>query len=154
MSFEDLPDDWPTRSLADTELARDVLDLVVRDSDRTRPGIAVLLCNDAGRLQQPVLVHDATPAEDRARGVQVLRTLVLDHALPDPENPDGDEAWRPALLMALVRPAGRVDDTDRAWHQAVIDVCREAGLSLLGVHLVTADRVETLPGPVQSSSAA
>lgn len=142
MSFEDLPDDWPTRSLDDAATARDVLDLVVRDGDRTRPGIAVLLCNGAGRLLQPVIVHDATPSRDLRDDLRVLRTVVLGET-----SGGGHGVLVPAVLMALVRPSGAVGDVDRAWHQRVIEVCRAAGVRLLGVHLVTRSRVETLPGP-------
>ena len=56
MSFDDLPQDWPTRSLADPVLAADVLDLVVNDRDRMQGGLSFLLCRGDGRLSQPVFV--------------------------------------------------------------------------------------------------
>jgi hypothetical protein len=142
MTYKDLPDDWPTRSLDDAAIARDVIDLVVSDSDRSRAGIAVLLCNGSGRLVQPVIVHDATPAEDLREDLRVLRTVVLG------ETPHGHHGVLvPAVLLALIRPAGPVDDVDRAWHQRAIEVCGGKGVRLLGVHLVTRFRVWTLPGP-------
>jgi hypothetical protein len=151
MSFEDLPDDWPTRSLDDERLARDVLDLVVRERDRQEPAMAVLLCNSAGRLQQPVFVQGATTAEDLERGFLVLRGTALHPAVGEDDDP---ATLAPAVLVGLVRPSGGVTDTDRAWHQRAIEACRAAEVALLGVHVVTARGVETLPGPVAGSSAA
>lgn len=163
MTFENLPADWPMRSLSHDELARDVLDLVVSNKDRLQGGISVLLCGSTGRLQQPVFVTDATPADDLAHGTAVIkvatRTLCghLDGALQD--SPPEDYPLRGgSVLFAIVREAGGVSDTDRAWHQQVIHECRESGVRLLGVHLVTLAGVLTLPavaaGALRPGSAA
>lgn len=154
MSFDDLPDDWPMRSLREEALARDVLDLCVSDRDREGPGIAVLLCGPDGRLQQPVVVSDVTPEQDLAEDCLTLRTLVLHPLECDRCDWHEREPLAPAVLLAVVRPVGRLDDTDRAWHQRAIAVCRSAGVDLLGTHLVTAQGVETLPSPRSDDSAA
>lgn len=159
MTFENLPQDWPMRSLSHDRLARDVLDLVVSNKDRLQGGIAVLLCGATGRLKQPVFISDATPGDDLEHGTQVIkvatRTLCaraddvgVDWATDDTETDDPEREYPirgGSVLFAIARVAGGTTDTDRAWHQRVIDECREAGVRLLGMHLVTLDGVLTMP---------
>lgn len=133
MSFHDLPQDWPTRSLADPAFAADVLDLCVSDADRATGGLAVLLCRPDGALSQPLFVaqvpHEAGFRE--AVSAVVLGALSLPGV-------DG-------LVVALVRRRGALADADRRVHQHAIEVCRRAGLTLHGTFLVTAAGVGQLP---------
>lgn len=146
MTFENLPEDWPTRSLSHAGLARDVLDLVVSNKDRVGGGISVLLCGATGRLKQPVFITDATPEQDLSAGTPVAKvalTALCQAAAEEPVEPQ--PLGGGSVLFAVVRARGGVTDTDRAWHQRVIEECREAGIRLLGVHLVTLDGVLTMP---------
>lgn len=153
MTFENLPEDWPTRSLSHADLARDVLDLVVSNKDRDGGGISILFCGATGRLMQPVFITDATPEQDLTAGMPVVR-VATSALCPDPEEAVEPQPLRSgSVLFALVRRRGGVTDTDRAWHQRVIEECRDAGLRLLGVHLVTLDGVETLPALPSSAGA-
>jgi hypothetical protein len=145
MTFQELPEDWPTRSLSDPHLARDVVDLVVSLADRERGGIAFLLCGPGGRLVQPVFVAGATTPDD-ATAERCVADAATEVLVTDAVTSDREPG---SVLFAIVRAHGGVTDTDRSWHQRVIEVCREAGVRLLGVHLVTLDRVVTLPSEVR-----
>lgn len=127
MTFQDLPTDWATRPLTDPALAGDVLDLVVRDDDRRTGGLAVLLCGPDHRLQQPVMVAMDGPASLADKRLAVQRFLeAVDHGLGE------------SLLLAVVRERGAfVTDDDREWHEVALRGCREAGVTLLGLWVVT-----------------
>jgi hypothetical protein len=58
MTFEDLPNDWSDRPLTDPALLSDVLDLVVFEKDRAAGAVSFLLCDDEGRLVQPVTIGE------------------------------------------------------------------------------------------------
>jgi hypothetical protein len=133
MSFEDLPQDWPHRSLDDPVLTADVLDLVVSDRDRAAGGVMVLLCRGDGRLSQPVFVGEIGPPDVAMDVISSLATGALD--LPGVG----------AVVVALVRGSGPVDDLDRRVHQHTLEVCGRAGLALLGTYVVTRSQVVHLP---------
>lgn len=133
MSFDDLPRDWPTRSLADPAFAADVLDLCVSDADRATGGLGVLLCRPDGSLSQPLFVgevpHGAAFCE--AVSAVVLGSLSLPGV-------DG-------VVVAVARARGAVTDADRRVHQHAIEVCRRALLRLHGTFVVTRSGVTHLP---------
>lgn len=139
MSFDDLPDDWPQRPLNDPELARDVLDLFVRDADRREGGVSVLICHADHTLAQPLFVNGSIPRDEAA---PLLRNLFAACAQGGPGG---------AVVVALVRESGGPCDDDRALHQMVIDGCAELGLGLLSTHLVTCPGILTLPSPLPAS---
>lgn len=137
MSFDDLPPDWPTRSLADPTFAADVLDLCVSDSDRLTGGLSVLLCRPDGSLSQPLFVADV-PHEAGFR--EAVSAVVLGSlSLP---GVDG-------VVVAVVRRSGGVTDADRRLHQHAIEVCRRALLTLHGTFVVTCLGVKHLPVATQ-----
>lgn len=132
MSFEDLPDDWPHRSVTDPILAADLVDLVVSDADRREGALGLLLCRPEGTLAQPVVVS-TQDCPDRAH----LLDLVLDQ-LPHVPGVGG-------LVLAIARSWGGVTDADRQLHQVALEVCRRQGLTLWGAYLATAAGVAPLP---------
>lgn len=138
MSFEDLPPDWKDRPLSDPRLAADVVDLFVRDDDRLTGSVAVLLCDTEHRLLQPVLVTmdtDPVPLADKRLVVQRF-TEIVTHGLGA------------ALVLAVARPKGAyVTDGDREWHETAIRGCRESGVELLGVFVVTRHTVREVVDP-------
>jgi hypothetical protein len=133
MSYQDLPRDWPTRSLADPAFAADVLDLCVSDADRMTVGLSFLLCRADGSLSQPVFVgripHETAMRETLATTVLTCVTL----------------AGVGGLVVGIVRPWGGVNDQDRALHQLALEVCRRARLDLHGTFVVTGAGVTHLP---------
>ncbi|QFG68108.1 hypothetical protein [Ornithinimicrobium pratense] len=132
MSFEDLPGDWPQRSVADPILAADLVDLVVSDADRRDGALGLLLCRPDGRLAQPVVVSTLGCPD-----VLNLLDLVLDQ-LPHLPGIDG-------LVLAIARQWGGLSDEDRALHQAALELCRDHGLTLWGAYLATSAGVSPLP---------
>ncbi len=138
MSFDDLPDDWQSRPLTDSRLAADVVDLFVRDDDRRAGAVAVLLCDDEHRLLQPVVVtmdSDPVPLADKHLVVQRFTDLVG----------HGPGA---SLVLAVARPKGSfVTDSDREWHEAAIRGCREAGVELIGLYVVTRHTIREVVDP-------
>lgn len=132
MSFHDVPDDWPHRSLADPALAADLVDLVVSDADRRAGALGLLLCRPDGTLAQPVMVT----TED-CPDVADLLDLVLD-LLPQVPGVGG-------LVLAIARAWGGVTDADRHLHQVALEVCRDQRLTLWGTFLATSAGVMPLP---------
>ncbi|WP_151524188.1 hypothetical protein [Serinicoccus kebangsaanensis] len=132
MSFENLPDDWPTRSLDDPALAADVVDLVVSDADRSAGALGFLLCRPGGSLAQPVVVGEVGREDPRE---VVGRMIPVIEDLPD----------TPGFVLVLARPRGGVTDADRSLHQYALDACQDAGLSLWGTYLATHAGVTHLP---------
>ncbi len=135
MSFHDLPKNWHALPLTDTALARDVVDLVVRDQDREGGCIVILLCDEDHRMVQPVAITDIG---DRARPGEAanLFDMVLDQV--------GDQVG--GLVVAIGRPHGHVpDDEARTWHEAAIARCRRHGVPLVGTYLATDRGVMEMP---------
>lgn len=134
MTFQDLPKGWHSRPLTDTELAADVVDLVVRESDRASGCISLLLCDRTHRMLQPVTITDLDrDAPDERR--ELFDLLV------------GEFAGRlGGVVVAVGRPRGAVpDDEARAWHEAAIAACREYDVPLLGTYLATTHGVAEMP---------
>lgn len=134
MTFDNLPSDWPTRPLTDTTVAPDVVDLVVRESDREGGCLGILLCGEDHRMLQPVAITDLD-AEPH-----VLHRELLDKFLGHLGGELG------GIVIAIGRPRGlQPDDEARAWHEAAIASCREHGVPLLGTYLATAHGVVEMP---------
>lgn len=132
MSFDDLPDDWPHRSVADPTLAADLVDLVVSDADRREGALGLLLCRPDGTLAQPVIVTTQDCPD-----VPHLLDLVVDQ-LPHVPGVGG-------LVLAIARAWGGVNDADRHLHQVALEVCRAHDLTLWGTFLATSGGVTPLP---------
>jgi hypothetical protein len=142
MSFDDLPQNWPHVPLDTPGLAADVADLVVGHEDRVAGCIGLVLSAADLTMGQPAIISD-----------------VADSVPPD--------HLRPALdhLCALLRETGgalvfvrgrdgsvRFSDADRRWHQLATDVCRGAGVRLLGAYLATPAAVRSFPEPLAAVS--
>ncbi|HIZ98644.1 MAG TPA: hypothetical protein H9805_08710 [Candidatus Janibacter merdipullorum] len=134
MTFQDLPKGWHSRPLTDTDLAPDVVDLVVRESDRATGCISLLLCDDTHRMVQPVTITDLD--RDGPGDRRQLFDLVV-----------GELAERlGGVVIAIGRPRGSVpDDEARAWHEAAIASCRDHAVPLLRTYLATAHGVVEMP---------
>lgn len=133
MSFQDLPDDWPTRPLHDPALATDVLDLCVSDRDRLTGGLSVLCCREDATLSQPIFVANDGTEGDLAWGVEQMVSILAE--LPGVGG----------MVMAAVRPTGHVTDEDRRAHERAMSACRSHGLALWGFYLVTHAAITPLP---------
>jgi len=134
MGFEDLPDDVALLPLVDPRLVADVLDLVVRDADRRAGSLAVLLCDDDGRLVQPVVIGDLPDGSDLSSRLGVLEVLIS--AL------DGGGS----LLVAIARRDGlSITADDQLWARAASQACAEKSARLLGVHVITLTGSRQLP---------
>lgn len=132
MTYNDLPKDWPMRSLADPALAADVVDLVVTDNDRAGGGLAFLLCRCDGSLAQPVFIETEgcpVPADLVGQVAEIIEHVPEVHG----------------LVVAVAKPFGGVTDSDRRVHQQAIEVCRAHGLRLHGTYLATHVGVRVLP---------
>lgn len=134
MTFQDLPKGWHSRPLTDTDLAADVVDLVVREGDRATGCISLLLCDDTHRMLQPVTITDLD------RDAPTERRRLFDLLV-------GDFADRlGGVVVAVGRPRGAVpDDEARAWHEAAIAACRDHDVPLLGTYLATVHGVVEMP---------
>ena len=137
MTFEDLPEGWLSRPLRDSRLTDDVLDLVVSGRDRDQGAIHLLLCDKGDRIMQPCAVGELNNSSASYTQREIIEPFARVCRDLEPEG---------SLLVAIARSRGLViTDDDRGWHQAAIDVCREYGLRLLGVHVVTHSGSVRLP---------
>jgi hypothetical protein len=81
MSFDDLPDGWTQQPLTDPRLVADVLDLCVSDADRCAGALAILMCDEEGRLLQPGIISDLdydSSETERARMLGLFVTHLAD----------------------------------------------------------------------------
>lgn len=140
MSFDDLPEGWKKRPLTDPRLVADVLDLFVSDADRRAGALAVLLCDEEGRLLQPGIISDLDYDSSEAERSAMLAMFVS----PLTE-------WFDSVLFALARADGlSITADDQRWARAVRYAC--AGeMRLLGFHLITRDGSRLVPGTVAAA---
>ena len=136
MTFNDLPDDWATRSITEPGLVADVLDLLVSDADRQQGALVLALCDADGRLVQPMAIGEMGDAIHTGADSDVLRMFL---------EAVGTRLPVAALLVAVARPGGlSITAGDRAWLAAAEQACA-GGIRLLGVHVVTADGSREVP---------
>ena len=145
MSFEDLPRDWPQRPVTDPAITADLLDLIVTDRDRAAGALGILLCGRDDRLLQPVVVEApdlSAHAAERRRGFDNI-CAALGHL--GERGPDGRVAGL-GLLVALARPGPPLATAgDLRWRDTAQQSCRDHGVGLLGVWLVTPEVIRPLP---------
>jgi hypothetical protein len=140
MSFDDLPDGWKERPLTDPRLVADVLDLIVSDADRRAGGLAVLLCDEQGRLMQPGIISDLDYESSEAERAEMLGGFVTTMT-----------EWFDSVMFALARADGlSITADDQSWARAVQCAC-SGELRLLGFHLVTRDGSRLVPGTVAAA---
>jgi len=134
MTFEDLPPDVAQRPLTDARLVADVLDLCVPFPDREAGAICVLLCDEADRLAQPMVIAEIghPGAEDRLQFMHgifgIARQLM----------PYG------SVLLAVARADGlSLTADDQLWARSA--VMAADGYRLLGIHVVTMHGSREIP---------
>ena len=138
MTFEDLPDNWSDLPLDTPGLAADVADLVVGYRDRIGGCIGLVLTRADLTMAQPAVVSDlddSVPPEQLGPFLGQLAAMVSEAG------------------GALVFVRGRdgsvlLSDTDRRWHQLVLEVCRARGVRLVGAFLATPATVRSFPEPL------
>ncbi len=136
MTFDDLPDDWPTRSITEPGLVADVLDLLVSDADRQTGALVLALCDSVGRLVQPVSIGEMGDAIHTGEDSDALPTFLAAIGAIGPVA---------SVLVAVARPGGlSITAGDRAWLAAAERAC-DGGIRLLGVHVVTPDGSREVP---------
>ena len=136
MSFHDLPDDLPTRSITEPGLVADVLDLLVSDADRQHGTLVLALCDSGGRLVQPISIGEMGDSIRTGDDEGLLRTFL-----------EGVGALPPvaSVLVAVARPGGlSITSGDRAWLASAERAC-DGVIRLLGVHVVTPDGSREVP---------
>ncbi len=131
MTFEDLPDNWPTLPLTEPQLLADVLDLVVGHHDRVDESFVVLACDSDVRLVQPCVIGPdpgpCDPGTVRAF-LDALRDGLVDVERGHAHRGDGEG---PRAHTDPRRP--RVDSRARALPIA------GTGWTLSSAHVVTLD---------------
>jgi hypothetical protein len=139
MSFEDLPDDWNQQPLTDPRLVADVLDLCVSVADRCAGALAVLMCDEQGRLLQPGIISDLDYESSEAERGRMLGIFITHLA-----------EFFDSVLFAVARADGlSVTADDERWARAVQRAC-EGKVRLLGFHLITRDGSRLVPGTVSA----
>jgi hypothetical protein len=140
MSFDDLPEGWKDLPLTDPRLVADVLDLVVSDADRCAGALAVLMCDEHGRLVRPGIVSDLDFDTTEAERSALLASFVS--ALAD---------FFDSVLFAIARADGlSITADDEVWARAVQYAC-SGEVRLLGFHVITRDGSRLVPGTVAAA---
>jgi hypothetical protein len=140
MSFDDLPEGWKDLPLTDPRLIADVLDLVVSDADRCAGALAVLMCDEQGRLLQPGIVSDLDYNSTEAERSALLASFVSTLA-----------EFFDSVLFAIARADGlSITPDDEAWARAVRYAC-SGEVRLLGFHVITRDGSRLVPGTVAAA---
>lgn len=134
MAFDDLPPDWTDRPLSTPHLAGDVVDLVVKESDRAQNTFAVLPCdeNDIG-YPTPVLIEQTdwlVDDEERRQMLTALATLGL-----------------PAVVLAFSSSRRLPDGVLARWRADAETAFGTAGTRVIGVFTAWAHHVEPVPAP-------
>ncbi|NYG05752.1 hypothetical protein BJ986_000239 [Phycicoccus badiiscoriae] len=142
MSYEDLPRDLRSIPLTDTTIQADVVDLILGIEERRDGALALMVCDEADRGVQPVVLSDV-PVDAPAAEARTL----LDLLLPMVGETGG------AILVARGRRRGVMPtDHDRGWHQETIEACARHGVRLLGFYLASPDGIEAMPEPISQAS--
>lgn len=142
MSLEGPADNIRELSLEDPVLAARVVDLCCFEDARERGALVVLVCDAGGLMVHPLLVDEVPWSCERPVAAKTLKVFL-----------NVAETLGGALVIALARPAALVTDTDRRWHQMIIEECRDAEVRLFGVYVATPNRVVRLPDPNLSAAA-
>lgn len=128
MSFEDLPEDWPSIPLTDPTHIADVLDIFVSLRARHRGALVVIICDEERRPVQPIEI-DGVPTSPPAEATRFLGHLA---------STIGDRPGWGALFAIARHRALQVTANDQAWRQA-IETAFGGHAEVLGVHVVTRD---------------
>ncbi len=129
MSFDDLPENWPTLPLTDADHIANVLDLFVDARARHAGALLILICDDKRRPVQPVVIDDVD-ASALSESLQPLRHLAssIAHA-----------ASGACVMCAVARPGSlRVSANDQRWRRR-LEEAFAGSVEVLGVHLVTTE---------------
>lgn len=126
MSFEDLPESWPTIPLTDPDHIANVLDLFVGLEARQTGALVLLICDEERRPLQPIQIDHISPRPPTdALSIygRIAETI----------------GSRPGLgvLCAMARPRRlRVTADDQAWRR-LLDAAFDGHAEVLGFHVVT-----------------
>ena len=130
MTFEDLPENWPTLPLTEPQLLADVLDLVVGHHDRVDESFVVLACDSDVRLVQPCVIGpDPGPCDP-----QTVRAFfdAMREGLAD--------VGGGTVIVATARARGLTPTPDdHAWIAATRAAIDGTGWTLSSAHVVTLD---------------
>lgn len=128
MSFEDLPEDWPSIPLTDPTHIADVLDIYVSLRARQQGALVVVICDEQRRPVQPIEI-DGVPACPPADATRFLHHLAITI---------GDRPGCGALFAIARHRTLQATANDQAWRHA-IETAFAGHAEVLGVHVVTRD---------------
>ena len=137
MSLHDLPDDWPRKSLSDSLLARDVVDLCLTRTDRAGDSLLVVLCDSHARTMAEPLVIGGVPwhCPERERHIH-LRNIARIPAGSMLFAVSSADELPPRVAQAWCRTARSVLDANGKALVGFFSACLDG---VLPVHLPAAD---------------
>ena len=136
MTYSDLPAGWAERPITDPDLFDDVVDLMATDASRETGCLYVLICDDAGRLVQP-LAFDRYPFDDsRPRQDEHAATLcgVLRQA-----------GVRRVVLVIARRGHPALTGNDRQFRAALSSAALWRGIDVLAGAVATPSGIAAWP---------
>ena len=131
--------------MTDPAITADLLDLVVGDRDRALGALGILLCGRDDRLLQPMVIEAPdlhASAAERRQGFDNLCAALCHLGEPG----DKGQGSGLGMLVALARPGPPLATAgDIRWRDTAVQSCRDYGVGLLGMWLVTPDVIRPLP---------
>lgn len=137
MTYHDVPKNVSELSLDDDKtLAADVVDLCCPPDARRTGALTILICDDEGRLLQPVVIDQVPHHVDASAGARILQHVLQ---VPGPNS---------SAIVAICRPGAFTTDNDRAWQVLAVEQCLALGVRLIGTYVVTPDQIMQMPEPI------
>lgn len=127
MTFEDLDDDWDEESLYDADLAIDVVDLLLGDSDRRRNSALLLLCDEDGFLLQPSVISDIDWRMTAAKRAELFRFIA--------------ELGFPGVVVAISAAQAIDPAVVERWRRTAVRELRKELVDLIGFYCADPDEV-------------
>lgn len=127
MSFQDLPNGWQSMSLSDPALAVDVVDLFLGYFDRQQHSALLILCDESGCAEQPVVVNGIDwhmPAAERPKLFRFLEGMDV-----------------PKVVVAVSAPTPIPSPTTQRWRRTAETVLAEVAVELMGFYCADTVRV-------------
>lgn len=128
MTFQNLPDDWQSMSLADPDLALDVVDLFLGYHDRLKSSALLILCDESGRAVQPVVVNGVDWLMSATERERLFRFL--------------EDAGSPKVVVAVSSPSPIPPTVVMRWWATATEVLPQVAVELLGFYCADATSVQ------------
>lgn len=136
MSFDSLPEDWTQLPMHTPGLAVDVVDLLLRESDRDRDSLLVVPCDGDG-VPEPAMSIVVAEVPWRCTAAERRDTLTRLARLR-----------LPAVVLAISCSFGIPSDVAERWRRSASSILADHGVDLIALCSASARGVHEVTEPV------